>query len=60
MCVYVCVSVLNNFLVQLGKSKYFEINRSANEFQRGILGFYFLNMCFRLHGPFQENNNVHY
>ena len=33
-------------LVQVEKSKYFDMNSSANQLQLGILVFYFINMCF--------------
>ena len=44
----VCVCVLKIFLlVQFEERKYFKMNKSANEFQCGILGFYFyLDTCF--------------
>ena len=32
--------------------------RSANEFQCGILGFYFLDICFERRVPFQKTKNV--
>ena len=46
---------------QLEKNIYFEINKSANEFQYGIEGFYFyyyLDTRFGGRAPFQEVNKV--
>ena len=34
------------------------MNKSAKEFKCDILGFPFLDMCFRHDGPFQELDNM--
>ena len=41
--IYIYIYIL---LVQREKSKYFEINRTANESEFGILGFYFIHLRF--------------